>query len=136
MLLATFPLKSLAYWASHLVVRKSIPGNVSAELHVTPSDWRIRVRDHEDFVIEPDMEVRLDKSADTTTMGVLRDVERLLDPIANIAERIHTLPYGGPPSPLLAVQNEARQAREARDLIRDHLLELMLEADPFPSDDR
>lgn len=46
-------------------------------------------------------------------IDVLRveQLEEALRPFAEIADRIDNFPYGGPPSPLLAVMDECRAAR-------------------------
>ena len=40
------------------------------------------------------------------------EFRKALEPFADMADRIDNLPYGGPPSPLLAVMDECKAARK------------------------
>jgi hypothetical protein len=43
----------------------------------------------------------------------------LIEPIANVYDRIEQMSYGGPPSPLLAVRGEASRAQEAYKILKE-----------------
>lgn len=68
-------------------------------------------------------EARHELEADEMTVSrkELEAIRDLIKPAAVVHERIKNFGYGGPPSPLLAVQEEARDAHEALMRIMDVL---------------